>query len=92
LDLVIVKRSIMSLQPTLRHVPWTCRWGRFGGPIDSAGTPVRGFVFWLCGHPDAPAGRLLDRGSCEACTNWEAADEFVERPRLARDRLGELPA
>jgi hypothetical protein len=68
----------MPLTLSLRRVPWTCRWGRFGGPVEPRDTTPHGFVFWFCMHPDLPAGRLLDRGSCELCPMWEPAAEFDE--------------
>ena len=36
---------------SIKHVPWTCRWGRFGGPVDPNDPSAPGFVFWVCGHP-----------------------------------------
>ena len=56
---------------TIKHVPWTCKWGRFGGPVRPSETGVPGFVFWMCGHPDEPGPQPLTRGSCESCPNWE---------------------
>jgi hypothetical protein len=74
----------MPLQPALRHVPWTCRWGRFGGPVDPSARTNRGFAFWVCVHPQAEPHRLLDRGSCEGCPWWEAMEKFDEQ---REDRL-----
>lgn len=64
---------------TLRHVPWTCRWGQFGGPVAPSGlTP--GFLFWMCARPQDPAGpRALDPGSCENCPYWESATAGANR-------------
>ena len=67
-----VRRIVMENQP-LRRVPWTCTWGRFGGPIDAARAPAPGFVFWVCGHPDTNGAGLLDRSTCETCPRWETA-------------------
>jgi hypothetical protein len=62
----------MVTAQSLRRVPWTCRWGRFGGPVQAAGAATQGFVFWVCGHPqEAETGRPLDREACERCPNWE---------------------
>lgn len=65
----------MPKAQTLRRVPWTCRWGRFGGPVPPLETGTPGFVFWMCGHPDEPTPRPLTRGSCEACPNWDMPEE-----------------
>lgn len=65
----------METTQMLRHVPWTCRWGRFGGPVDSPAGNAPGFVFWVCGHPDKKGPKLLDRGSCEVCSLWEANEK-----------------
>jgi len=59
---------------SLRHVPWTCRWGRFGGPIE-APAAAPGFVFWVCGHPDRKGPMLLDRGTCDACPMGEPKED-----------------
>jgi hypothetical protein len=66
----------MATAQSLRRVPWTCRWGRFGGPVKAAGVATQGFVFWVCGHPhETGAPRPLDRGACESCPRWEAVNE-----------------
>lgn len=65
----------MAHTQTVRHVPWTCKWGRFGGPVSHAETSVRGFVFWTCGHPEEPEPRPLTRGSCDTCTKWELRED-----------------
>jgi hypothetical protein len=56
---------------TVKRVPWTCKWGRFGGPVRPLETDKHGFVFWMCGHPDEPEPRPLTRGSCESCRLWD---------------------
>jgi hypothetical protein len=57
---------------TLRHVPWTCRWGHFGGPVIPAPGVTPGFVFWVCERPQDPPGpRPLDHDSCQNCPYWE---------------------
>jgi hypothetical protein len=60
---------------TIRKVPWTCRWGRFGGPVADTGEVGPGFRFWVCGHPEIGAPRLLGRDACAECRYWEALDE-----------------
>lgn len=66
----------MVIAQSLRRVPWTCRWGRFGGPVQASGAAAPGFVFWVCGHPEETAGpRPLGRGACENCPRWEAVNE-----------------
>jgi hypothetical protein len=64
----------------LRRVPWTCRWGHFGGPVVPAGGLTPGFVFWMCDRPQDPPGpRALDVGTCENCPYWEAATGRANR-------------
>jgi hypothetical protein len=60
----------MPTAETLRHVPWTCRWGRFGEPVPPP-PPVAGacFVFWTCAHPQVENCQLT-RDSCERCGHW----------------------
>lgn len=60
---------------SLKRVPWTCKWGQFGGPVPPLDTPVAGFVFWMCGHPGEPAPRPLTRDSCGMCPNWELPED-----------------
>lgn len=69
--------AAMSTLQSLRRVPWTCKWGRFGGPVPSAEPLPPGFVFWVCARPQEHQGvvRLLTRGTCERCPEWEACDE-----------------
>jgi hypothetical protein len=55
---------------TLRHVPWTCLWGRFGEPMPPPpDTSSRCFVFWTCAHPEGE-GFQLTRDSCDSCRLW----------------------
>jgi hypothetical protein len=65
----------MQERQTVRRVPWTCRWSRFGEPVEAGPDDERGFVFWTCGHPDAASARL-DRKSCERCPKWEPSEAF----------------
>lgn len=60
----------MTATTALRRVPWTCRWGSFGGPITASTQTPSGFVFWVCTHQER-AGALR-RNSCESCPYWEA--------------------
>ena len=64
----------MAIAQSIRHVPWTCRWGRFGGPVMVAEKGTPGFLFWVCGHPDSQAHRALDRQTCRECHRWEPAE------------------
>ena len=64
------------LTQSLRHVPWTCRWGRFGGPVDAPAGMGPGFVFWVCAHPGEGGLRPLDRDSCERCPDWEPSEAY----------------
>ena len=63
---------------SIRRVPWTCEWGRFGVAIEELGSGPRvDDVFWACHHPGrAPDIRLTKRGECERCPYWQ------ETPRL----------
>lgn len=61
----------MSDVANLRHVPWTCVWGRFGGRVDAPPGADVVDVFWTCHHPRlSPTPRLLHRGECETCPYW----------------------
>ena len=68
------------MQPaqSVRRVPWTCKWSRFGGSLTSAPRLSPGFVFWVCVRPDALEPHRLDRGSCEECIHWEPAEGFEQ--------------
>ena len=68
---------------TLRRVPWTCRWSRFGGSVSAPPSFAPGFVFWFC--CDGERLRVLDRDECEACPRWEPDTEHL-------DAAGEHPA
>lgn len=58
---------------TLRHVPWTCLWGRFGEPVSPRPAALGPcFVFWSCAHPDADACGLT-RDTCPQCRQWRPA-------------------
>lgn len=61
----------MTTPHTLRREPWTCKWGRFGGPIEATIHEAPGFVFWTCAHPEEQPPRPLNRGTCEQCPRWE---------------------
>jgi hypothetical protein len=74
---------------TLRHVPWTCEWGRFGVAIDglALGCSHVDDVFWACHHPTrSPNLRLTKRAECESCPYWQ------EARGTTRERLASLPA
>lgn len=62
---------------SLRRVPWTCEWGRFGVAVEDlgAGRSRVDDVFWACHRPSCAAGiRPIDRDECERCPAWiEAA-------------------
>ena len=34
-----------------------------------------GFLFWVCGHPEVGAPKLLGRDTCVECRYWEALEE-----------------
>jgi hypothetical protein len=57
---------------TIRRVPWTCRWGRFGVAVeDRVSVPRVDDVFWACHQPEHDL-RLTKRDECEHCPHWEA--------------------
>jgi hypothetical protein len=61
---------------SIRRVPWTCEWGRFGVAIQElgAGRSRVDDVFWGCHHPSrAPDLRLMKRAECERCPYWVEA-------------------
>ena len=66
---------------TLRRVPWTCEWGRFGltaEQITAENSRVDG-VFWACHHPGlAPEIKLVGRRECETCPVWTPAARLVK--------------
>jgi len=60
---------------TIRQVPWTCEWGRFGvatRDLERAGVQVDD-VFWAC-HRPARELRVTRRGECERCPFWKESD------------------
>jgi hypothetical protein len=70
---------------TLRHVPWTCEWGRYGVAVQQV-TPHESQVddvFWVCHHPViAPHLKALDCGECRTCPGWKPAARLLEIPAL----------
>ena len=67
----------MLTRATLRRVPWTCKWGRFGGPMRSK--DASGFVFWTCGLlQERSEPRPLGRDTCERCPDWEPRETAAE--------------
>jgi hypothetical protein len=60
-------------------VPWTCRWGSFGGPVTATHHTPSGFVFWVCTHE--ACGGPLQRETCEGCPHWEAMSPAPESDR-----------
>jgi hypothetical protein len=63
---------------TIRRVPWTCRWGRFGVAVEDTGLAPRvDDIFWVCHQPErAPNLQLTKRDECEECSFWEPAPKF----------------
>ena len=65
---------------SIRQVPWTCEWGRFGVAVEDlgAGRSRVDDVFWVCHRPSSAAGiRVTRRDECERCQFWTEA----ARPR-----------
>jgi hypothetical protein len=64
---------------TLRRVPWTCLWGRFGVAIEDLGGGRSRVddVFWACHNPArGPDVQLTKRAACEQCPDWRQAAHF----------------
>lgn len=61
----------MPTSDTVLRAPWTCKWARFGGPVNARDEVSPGFAFWVCGHPQTDGPRLLGRDDCSACERWE---------------------
>jgi hypothetical protein len=58
----------------IRHAPWTCRWGRFGGKIEDSPTAGSDDLVWNCCHPElCPVLRMVLADECERCSYWEAS-------------------
>ena len=75
---------------TIRRVPWTCEWGRFGVAIKDlgAGRSRVDDVFWACHYPERTADiRLLARGECERCPNWAEAAHCQLDGETGRSRV-----
>jgi hypothetical protein len=66
---------------TLRRVPWTCRWGRFGVAVEQVSRFESRVddVFWACHNPvRSPEITPLRKGECETCREWMAASRFAD--------------
>ena len=66
---------------TLRRVPWTCEWGRFGVAVEQlTATDSRiDDVFWACHNPArSTETRLVTRHECETCPAWVPAARLNE--------------
>ena len=64
---------------TLRRVPWTCKWGRFGVAVEQV-TPTESHVddvFWACHHPSTEI-RSVSKRECETCPEWVRASRLNE--------------
>ena len=55
--------------------PWTCKWGRFGSPVNARDEVSPGFVFWICARPQGERPRLIGRDDCVNCERFEAGEE-----------------
>jgi hypothetical protein len=61
---------------SIRRVPWTCEWGRFGVAVEDLGADRSRVddVFWACHNPSGPAGiKVTKRDECERCPYWREA-------------------
>ena len=61
---------------SLRRVPWTCDWGRFGVAVEDLGAARSRVddVFWACHRPGSAAGLCVTkRSECERCQYWREA-------------------
>jgi hypothetical protein len=71
---------VMNLR-SLRRVPWTCHWGRFGVAVEplARGESRVDDVFWACHNPTRAAEvQSVERGECEACPSWKVAAHLLE--------------
>ncbi len=66
-----------TTENAVRRTPWTCKWGRFGGPVNARDEVSPGFAFWVCGRPQGTAPRLLGRDDCVKCDRWESCETAV---------------
>jgi hypothetical protein len=76
--IVVAHKPPMNLD-TLRHVPWTCHWGRFGVAIEDLGDGSSRVdeLFWACHNPGRGAGvSITRRDECEHCPFWIEAPRF----------------
>ena len=63
----------------LRHVPWTCEWGRFGAAVEQLTSSESRVddVFWVCHHPVlAPHVKVLTSAECRTCPLWNPASRY----------------
>ena len=61
---------------SIRRVPWTCEWGRFGVAVEDlgAGRSRVDDVFWACHNPSGAADiKVTERDECERCPHWREA-------------------
>ena len=61
---------------TLRRVPWTCEWGRFGVAVEQLSSIDSRVddVFWACHNPvRSPEIRSVGKRECETCPEWVPA-------------------
>jgi hypothetical protein len=66
---------------SVRRVPWTCHWGRFGVAVEQLerGEARVDGVFWACHNPSRAADvQPVKRGTCEACLLWKVAARLQE--------------
>ena len=66
---------------TLRRVPWTCKWGRFGVAVEQlSSTDSRvDDVFWACHHPvRSPDIQSVSKRECETCPAWVPAARLTQ--------------
>ena len=64
---------------SIRRVPWTCQWGRFGVVTEElgAGSSRVDDVFWACHHPrGGPEVSIIGRDECKRCRFWIEAPRF----------------
>ena len=66
---------------TVRRVPWTCEWGRFGVAVEQlSSTDSRvDDVFWACHNPvRSPEVRSISRSECANCLAWVLASRLSQ--------------
>jgi hypothetical protein len=66
---------------TLRRVPWTCEWGRFGVAVEQLSSTESRVddVFWACHNPVRSSEiKSVSTGECANCPAWVPASRLSQ--------------